>query len=707
MYRNSFAKQQCMARRCRSPSFLVVLATLGCTAAFAQTPDTAVSASIEEVVVTARKFEEGAQTVPMSLQVLSGGLLDDLDLTDLYELQFEVPGLVVNNVGAFGAGFALRGISNQGGTSLSVASHLNGVYLGNANLAITRMFDLERIEVLKGPQGTLYGRNATGGSINFITRTPQDEFSASMEAAFGSFETRRVQGHVNLPFENAALRLAFIGSASDGFIRNSVDARRFSENDFRGIRGSWRIDPVEKLRVTLMAQRVVDDGASGELWLPNPAFIPDPSDIQLTTVTLADPFLKTRNDNASLDLEYDLGFATLRSLTGYARSHVDDRDDCAGLPFLRGCVREILPLKHRQWSQELQLVSPGGGRADWIAGANYFSADGSRHYYLSTPLLNPLPTNDTDSTSEDDAYAAFGQLTLRLAQAWRMTGGLRLSHERRKVTDIGNGTADNATLTAAANHWNHLSWRVDLAYAAREETLYYASIATGFKSGGITTERLPDGEFDDFDSENLTAYEAGVKAQWLDRRLTVNAAAFFYDFKDLQVTTTYFDGATVVTATDNAAQAEIYGIDAATSLQLSNRWTISAGAVWMPKREFVDFKDQPGANLSGNRISRAPQWTTTSAINYRVPLRGLGDVSVRLEYNYRSGYFFTKDNEAIFSQGSFGLLNLSMRFESLNQTWYAFASGRNLTNEDYFTQVFIQSSPGYPDTYEIGLGLRL
>ena len=273
---------------------------------------------IAEIIVTARKIEESLQDVPMSVQALSGDFLDEANLTRLYELQFNTPGLVVNNVGLFGARFALRGISDQGGSSVSVATHLNGVYLGNANLAIARMFDLERIEVLKGPQGTLYGRNATGGSINFITQMPQDSFSADIEGAYGSYSTKRAQGHVNLPIESAAVRLAFIASEGDGYIRNSVDDRRFAESDFWGVRASLHVDMTDSVRLSLMAQRVRDDGASGDLWTPNPEYLIDPSDIRLTTVTLANPYLVTENDNVSMTLDYDLAFGTLRSITGYA-----------------------------------------------------------------------------------------------------------------------------------------------------------------------------------------------------------------------------------------------------------------------------------------------------------------------------------------------------------------------------------------------------
>ena len=288
-------------------------------------------ATLTEIIVTARRIREDLQDVPMSVQALPGDFLDDAELTSLYDLQFNIPGLIVNNIGLFGARYTLRGVSSQGGNDQSMALHLNGVYLGNTNLAIARSFDLERIEILKGPQGTLYGRNATGGSIDFITRAPQNDFSANIEAAYGSFATTRAEGSVNLPMPSAAVRLAFIASDGDGYIRNSVDDRRFAESDYWGLRASLQADVTDRLRLSMMAQRIKDDGASGDLWTPNPGSLPDKSDIRLTTVTLANPHLDTENDNVNLTLEYDLAFGTLHSITGYARSRTDNLDDCAGM----------------------------------------------------------------------------------------------------------------------------------------------------------------------------------------------------------------------------------------------------------------------------------------------------------------------------------------------------------------------------------------
>ncbi len=660
---------------------------------------------LEEVLVTAGKVEEQAQDVPASLQVLSSDFLDTMDLSRLYELQFAIPGLVVNNFGMWGARFTLRGVTNESGSGQAIANHLNGAYLGSANLAITRSFDMQRIEVLKGPQGTLYGRNATGGSINFVTQPPDDQLSAALEGAYGSFDTARIEGHVNVPFEDVALRVAFIGSEGDGYIRNTVDRREFAEADFWGLRGSMAIDPSDDLHIDFMVQRVVDDGAAGEVWSPNLAYLPDPGDIHLTRVTLDNPFLDTKNDFVTANVEYGLGWAQIYSVSAYARSEVRNVDDCAGSPRLAGCIRSVLPLRFDQWSQELRLASTDS-TIDWLVGVYWFDGGSTTNFRLYAPVLNSEPLNDYAATADETAYAVFGQVELPLGEQWNLTAGLRFSREESAVGELGTGVFDDGETLHAADHWDDSSWRLAVAYAPNENVLAYASVATGFKSGGITTDKLPSGEFDGFDAENLLAYEAGVKLRSATGNWSLHAAVFLYDFDDMQVPTTVVLSDTVVSVIDNAGHAEIQGLDATANLRLTEHLTASGGVVWIPKRKFDDFDSEVVGDISGNEIGRAPEWTSTTSVEYALPVSNLGRFTATLQYSYRSDFYFSPQNLATERQGSFGLLGLVLGYAPASDGWYVFASGRNLTNADYFHQAFIQSSPGYPITWEAGFGVQ-
>ena len=192
-----------------------------------------------------------------------------------------------------------------------------------------------------------------------------------------------------------------------------------------------------------------------------------------------------------------------------------------------------------------------------------------------------------------------------------------------------------------------------------------------------------------------------------DRSGTLNIAAFVYDFEDMQVSTSTITDDGLIFETDNAANAEIVGVDAEAALRLGDRLSLSAGVVWLPRREFASYRnDRTGDTLSGNLLTRAPEWTVATALDYVQPLAGQANIKVHIEYHYRSSFFYTVDNNPLFAQGPFGLLNTYVQFEPAGGRWYAFASGRNLGGEDYFNQVFLQSSPGYPVAYEAGVGYR-
>ena len=660
---------------------------------------------IDVITVTARKMPEDLFDVPLSVQVVRDEFLDLTAPTNLYELQYDVPGLVVTNGGMFGAGIALRGVTDTGGGTLAVAPHMNGVYLGTSAAALTRLFDVQRIEVLKGPQGTLYGRNATGGSINVITRLPEYEFSAEVETARGSFDTTRVTGYLNLPAEGFAVRLAMTAADGDGYIRNTADERLFAEEDHAGLRMSLLAQPNDALKIGITAQHIEDDGASGDLWLPRKDFLPDPSDIHLTTVTLANPHLETRDDAVSADIGVEFGRVQLTLLSGYVYHEANALDDCAGIPPLAGCERGVHPDSDRQWSQEIRLSSTENGTLDWLLGVYWLDVEALTNFRLQ--LLTPQPLNDYSAASRSRAYALFGQATRALGEHWSLTGGLRFSREESTVSDSGSGEFDNPTVTTAGGAWNKTTWRFGLQYEPADGVLYYGSVATGFKSGGVTTELTSDGSFDTFQPENLLAYEAGINLGLPGRRWNLRANAFLYDFEDLQVTLSDIVDGRVVFVTENAAAARIHGVDITALVTAGDRLTLSAAAVWLGRREYVEFTtDLIGQPLTGKDLSRAPEWTVTASAAYTQPLRAIGELTVRADYGYRSHFFFTPDNGAVTAQDAFGLLNLYARLDSTGGRWYLFGSARNVLDKAYFNQVFLQSAPGLPANYEAGFGLR-
>jgi iron complex outermembrane receptor protein len=368
-------------------------------------------------------------------------------------------------------------------------------------------------------------------------------------------------------------------------------------------------------------------------------------------------------------------------------------------------VRGVHPLRYQQYSEEMRLESRDGKALDWLVGAYFFDGDEFQNFDLSRST-QPEPVNDYTATVDETAYAVFGDVTRSLGARWRLSGGLRFSREQRRVTNAGTGTQDSATLLAASRSWDATSWRAGVEFSPGEWGLVYANVSTGFKSGGVTTARLPTGEFDDYDPEKIIAYEIGVTAKSADGNGSLRASAFAYDFEDMQVTTTALFDDVVRTVVDNAAAARIHGLDVSAAGRIARRFTVSGGVVWLPRREFVEFIDAQGNSISGNFISRASEWSASASVGYRVPTSVAGELSATLDYNWRSAFFFTKENSPLFFQDDFGLLNVNLRFDASRAGWYVFASARNLLDEDYFTQIFFQSAPGYPSRYEAGFGWR-
>ena len=285
------------------------------------------------------------------------------------------------------------------------------------------------------------------------------------------------------------------------------------------------------------------------------------------------------------------------------RSEVRNVDDCAGIPPLEGCVRSALPNEFAQWSQELQLVFPRSGAVEGNVGAYYADADTVQDLYQLLPLISTLPLSDSHSTSSNPASALFGQATVYFADRWSATAGLRLSWEKHGFTTIGTGIGDSPTLLVGKTESDALSWLLNLKYTVRDGLMVICRRFNGVQGRRIQHISLVDGEPDVYKPENLTAFEAGGKSQWLSGRLTLNAAAFLYDYEDLQVSTVVVAGGDFVFGVDNAAKAQIYGIDADMNYIVSERWSVSGGVVWVPKREFVKYRERRG------RHSPAISWS--------------------------------------------------------------------------------------------------
>ncbi|WP_170151767.1 TonB-dependent receptor [Sphingosinicella microcystinivorans] len=675
-------------------------------------------ASGAEIIVTARKREEDIQSVPASIQVLSGSDLQEFGKVTFEDLQFETPGLYMENYETR-ATITMRGIGTQvPGSGAAVAAHINGIYMPSTASSLGWMFDVGQIEVLKGPQGTLYGRNATGGAININTRRPGNEFDFGAKLEYGSENTVRAYAGLDAPLGGDwAVRIAGTLTRADGRIINVATSKRIAGNEFTGVRLTLtgKAGPID---VDLFAQYTNETGGVGELialssagkplygW--NKGYYDNPS----TPVGERDHYL------VGLTLSGELGEGySWRSVTGYT-DYNEPRSQLDVNPLPQPVQVVIsLPQYAEQLSQELQLAYEGD-KANWVFGGLYMDAkEGETRRVDIVPVVNGLLDSATDNTVK--TFAVFGDLNYNLTDQLRANVGLRYNRDRVRNRFAGSGPADSQSFDLSSTQ-SQLTGRVGLDYTTAGGTMIYASASKGFQSGYNTTGFAVDGtpQPATVKPETLYAYEVGVKSTLPDSNGFLNVAGYYYDYRDMQVQVGGIpllpDGSpdpagvpfyTVL----NAGKATIWGFEASLSnFRLSDnlRLDLSAGYLNTSFDEYITLDDttaQP-VDYSGNTLPRAPKFQGTAALTVDKVEVGPGEASMRVEYQYRSKAFDKADN--IFILQSTGLVNALVKYDIGD--WSLQASARNLTNQRYFAFYDGRNfaPPGQFRTWSLGLSYR-
>ncbi len=671
-----------------------------------------------EIIVTARKREEDIQSVPQTVQVLGGSDLEELGKVTFKDLQFEVPGFFMENYETR-ATITMRGVGAQvPGNGAAVAAHVNGIYMPSTASSLGWIFDVGQVEVLKGPQGTLYGRNATGGAVNIITRRPGKEFDFGAKLEYGSENTVRAYAGLDAPLgEDWAVRVAGTLTRADGRIINVANNKRIAGNEFTGGRLTLtgKAGPID---VDLFAQYTNETGGVGELIALTPAGEPlygwnkGYFDNPTSPIGERDHFL------AGLTLSGDLGGGySWRSVTGYTdynepRSRLDVNP-------LQQPVQVVIsfPQYAEQFSQELQLAYEGD-KANWVIGGLFMdSKDGETRQVDIVPVVNGLLDSSTDNTVK--TFAVFGDLNYNLTEQLRANVGLRYNRDRVRNIFIGNGISDSQSFDLRSTQ-SQVTGRVGLDYTTAGGTMIYASASKGFQSGYNTTGFALNGtpQPATVKPETLYAYEVGVKSTLPGNNGYLNFAGYYYDYRDMQVRVGGIpllpDGTpdpagipfyTVL----NAGKATIWGFEATLSnFRLSDnlRLDLSAGYLNTKFDEYFTLDDttaQP-VDYSGNTLPRAPKFQGTAALTVDKVEVGPGEASLRVEYQYRSKAFDKADNRFILQ--STGLVNVLVKYDIGD--WSLQASGRNLTNQRYFAFYDGRNfaPPGQFRTWNLGLSYR-
>lgn len=678
---------------------------------------------LETVTITsARKRNEWVQQVPLAIEVKSGEDLKAAGIARVQDIQSTVPGLVISTREGQG-GLSIRGVGTGDiglGTDQSVAIHIDGVYQAFGGAGLSRLFDVERVEVLKGPQGTLYGRNATAGVINVISKAPRDTFGAEGELSYGSFNTVTAQGMLNVPLGgDFAARLAFIGASSDGRITNSLDGSKSgSYDDFWGLRARLR-GPLGAVRSDFTVQYIEDKSTSGLAYMRDP-LASTPNGSFTSAPYLRNPKQTRKDLNANLTLAIDVADVTLTSITGYG-THRGGYDIVLGAGGGGGAIEAGLNEPYNQVSQEFQ-ASFLTENSDWVLGLYYIDSDGrdqrrGKFFDAVVPGLILFQQDTQGSFAGGKAAALFGDVNYRLSPKLKMNAGLRYNWEKKSATIWGAAT-DPATGgfdipfpgSSGSESYTNVSGRLGLDYFVTKSTLLYGSISKGFKSGGAVPLGIdPANALGFYKPETLIAYEVGQKTNFGANAGFLNLAAFHYDYTDKVelFQTNLADPFTFFPR--NVQKAKLTGLDASLEYRVARQWRVDANAAWLSAEYKKFFFNEGGGSidLSGNRLSRAPKLSYALGLSMdNVQLADFGTLQARLEYTHRDKIFFTAFNTA--AESALSMVNFSARLETPGKRWSAYLAGRNLTNERYrdFSDGAL-AIPGSGRTWQAGVGYKL
>jgi iron complex outermembrane receptor protein len=718
----------------RAPFKLTILAAQAACAwavltpvsiAWSQAASAAQAASDPQTVtVTARKREERGQDVPQSLNVFSGAALEASGVTQLEDLQYRTPGLKVT--GALGSSISIRGVSNNAsarGGSASTAVHLDGVYIPRPEMALGEVFDLNRIEVLKGPEGTLYGRNATAGVINYLSRDPGRGTGFDGFIGGGTFGLLRGQAGVSLALgEQSALRISAVHSKDDGYTKNiGTGGGKFDARDFTAVRLKGVFGLTPDLRLKLTVQGSDDKGTLGLGASHNPetttAFVFDagapqresPRRIRLDTA----PSVSKRGTLVSATVEAALGsgldFKSITGLVNYRSRSAADADGVGG--FIENSAGSD---RSRFVSQEFQLSGRAGKAFSWTSGL-YVSQEkttgkseitDSNYYPVD---LSPLPLFEVNYDATARNSALFGEGTWQFTDQLSLLVGARYSRERQQGASNGfvldfttfapEPFAGDRTVSS-----NRFTPKALLQYKLDRDTMAYASVTTGFKSGGINFNP----PVATYRPEKITSYEVGTKMVRGGGALEFDAAAFYYDYTDLQLRTVVGNQ----TPISNAAKATVKGVEFTLVSRPMRDLSLDLNAAYVDSALKGYISPATRTDLSGTPLPMTPKGSATAGAEYRFSLAG-GSLSLRGEVNHQTTVIFPAfQNTSFERQDALTLVNANLRYTFASSSTYLALIGRNLTDKTYLSNrnyargFYDLQTFAAPRTVELRLGTR-
>ena len=729
-------------------------------AAQSNAEDGAQTLVLEEIVVTARKRAENLQETPVSVLAFSEASLEKQNVTNLAELSAKLPNVFLGGGAGFGsanANFSIRGmgtVRNAINQEYATALYIDDAYISRSDGALLDILDIESIEVLRGPQGTLFGRNATSGAVRYLTNKPSEEFEGRVKATFGSDSRTDVQGAVNIPVSDfSALRLSGGVLRQDGFITNGL-GQDLGNRSSEMLRVYYRWTPTAKAEILLSADHTRTDrngdGAALLALRPNalivmlaagPAggFLDPKQDIigdYYRNSSLSPSYYKLDNTGASATLNYDfLENLSLKVVGTYRDMEMDAQHDfdAAAAILIENRVTER---EMEMYSLEAQLSGLHlDGRLNWTAGIFLYEEEASDSRLLSIlgTQENPGGTFRINDPHEIESQSIYGQGTYDLTEKLSVTLGLRASRDEKSILaretlpnrapvmfapDDVNGNSGPLVVSNDAD-WSAVSGRFSLEYKATDDAFIYASYARGYRAGGINDRPLAATHvitFEDpsfnyginaIDEEILDVYEIGLRSELFNNSWRFNVTGFYQDLKDFQVQRTSDAGVTII---QNAAGAEGHGIEAEIDWVISESITLDFDFGWM-ETEFTEV--DPGVALAvGDALGNSPKFSYNFGVDYATSVLK-GSLDVRVDYSWTDDYYSDPNIANQYDIESHGLLSANVKYTPVSELWAVVLYGNNLTDEEYLTYAldfrpgalgFAQGAPGRGR--EVGIGLE-
>lgn len=724
-----------------SVAALMIAGGLATPALAQQTPDDDQAVTLDEVIVTAQRREQSLQEVPVAITAFGAETLERTAATGIQDVVGKAPGVTLTQFNIGEPQVFIRGVgttSDSAASDPSIGVSIDEVSIGRAGASALAFLDIQRVEVLRGPQGTLYGRNASGGALNIYTNRPVLENTTDLTARAGSFGEYGVEGVINRQLgPDAAARLAFRYNTNDGYAENVPTGQGLEGGTSWGARlsvlnmaGPWKVQ---------VGVDVSKDEMDGHARIP------------VTTASTAPAFVALINSlRAGLDVRqsfsspsnyqdrFNFGLTgrvehegdkfDFVSLSSYRNNDYSWRDNLGGLPFpgFPLLVDDQASEQSEQFSQEFRFVSKPESAVQWVAGVYAFreNVDRSERFIVSAalPIAPPSFGGDTLFTqqAENTSYALFGQANIPFASIWELTLGARWTHDERKITQtavdndnganppvgIPLGPTGSPYATDGAKTFEEPTWKVALSVEPIENIRLYASYDRGYKAGSfVSTAQSAVQAATPIRSELLDNYEVGLKSTVLGGRLRFNAAAFQLDYKDLQVYELL--GLNLVTSN---AEAEVKGYEIETALAVTSNITLGGSYTSLDAKYTSNAVS--GASVlpyNGLTLPRSPDSQYTLYIDSEWDVAG-GVLAARADYQWQDDFFFDPSNNPEVRSPAHGLASAFVSYETAGGLKLS-VYGKNLGDTEYQTHIIKNVGIGFsvfgaPRSYGVALSKR-